>query len=379
MKNLKFFDKYYVGFQKDRYDLKEEQKMLGFATPIEDNTNYEKRKDTVDRWRDEKIEPVEFENKPIFGFKIKDVINRSMTDNKVYRIEDPRGFELEISSYNLFDLIENHTLVKGDIMEPLVWARDGAKNYLISGTSEEYKQHLSPKKEQPADVLGHYFIHKANPNVIYRYEGKYFYTSVKRQSQSYDVSRKNGYWSRYDMTYNKKLIVNVSEKQRVLIKYELNNNQKEQFSYVYTEFNLNGEGVLSYINVHLRKSKLKDLVYVGDTYDNEKIKEFKIPIKTSLNKYKETSGKGESIINKWKPNFFDYSSNFYYHDIFLFNTREEMKTFDISIQDLRTNFNDVEVLNLPDEHKNNKMYFEKYVNDELEEEADFSYKTNKYY
>jgi hypothetical protein len=58
-------------------------------------------------------------------------VSRYSTSNKFFRVEDPRGFELEIDVNNLLDLIEHHTIVQGTIMEPLVWARYGGNSELL--------------------------------------------------------------------------------------------------------------------------------------------------------------------------------------------------------------------------------------------------------
>ena len=63
-----------------------------------------KRIETVKHWCGSKNENAVFEifeNKPTHGFTISKEVRRLTTSNVVWRIFDPRGFELEISSGNM--------------------------------------------------------------------------------------------------------------------------------------------------------------------------------------------------------------------------------------------------------------------------------------
>jgi hypothetical protein len=95
---------------------------LGFATPYEPNLKaYEKRKSTIDSWvrsyytTPVKIEPIIIDNVPLDNFKIAESVRRVYWGggNVVWRIQDPRGFELEISSANLARIIDCVTIQHG--------------------------------------------------------------------------------------------------------------------------------------------------------------------------------------------------------------------------------------------------------------------------
>jgi hypothetical protein len=137
---------------------------LGFMTHKENNAAFAKRKITADAWannlelvRDQDGRPIEdntapldrwgrkswlyhptlpaltLSNDPIDGFKVSNnVIRRYSTSNVLWRVEDPRGFELEIASENLNYLIQESGIAKGGVIEPrCVWVRMGSNNYLI--------------------------------------------------------------------------------------------------------------------------------------------------------------------------------------------------------------------------------------------------------
>lgn len=67
------------------------------------------------------LQPRIVKNDPIEGFKIAKSVSRSSTSNKVWRIEDPRGFELEISTDCIEDILMNGEVRKGEIIGTLVW------------------------------------------------------------------------------------------------------------------------------------------------------------------------------------------------------------------------------------------------------------------
>ncbi len=93
-------------------------------------------------------------NEPRLGFRITKSISRGggwSGSNKVVRIEDPRGFELEISVDNLVKMMTMTTFVDGVCQEECVWGRQGAANVLLPVTSDIYKEAVNVtayRKEQ---------------------------------------------------------------------------------------------------------------------------------------------------------------------------------------------------------------------------------------
>lgn len=160
MKNtsIKLPKQFYVGLKTQQHT--ESGVPLGFATPYEPNTPaYEKRKGTVDFWcRSDNYtwdpetrkniqkpipDPVIIDNTvPLTGFKIADSVRRVYWGggNVVWRIEDPRGFELEISSSNFAKIIDCTTIVNGEIMMSCVWGRDKSQNVLLPTNSDPYQE-----------------------------------------------------------------------------------------------------------------------------------------------------------------------------------------------------------------------------------------------
>lgn len=127
----------YCGFS----DRSADRLPLGFLTPDGTDKAAMKRKATVDGWRDTSIEPMTFTNEPQTGFRLVDSIKRHGWNggNVVVRVEDPRGFELEISVANLLSVMESTTVINGEIQSSCLWAREGGKNILIPTDSEWYK------------------------------------------------------------------------------------------------------------------------------------------------------------------------------------------------------------------------------------------------
>jgi len=56
------------------------------------------------------------ENLPLEGYRLQHMVGRYSTDNKVWRVLDPRGFELEIMTENL-DFLFNHCDVKDRVLQ----------------------------------------------------------------------------------------------------------------------------------------------------------------------------------------------------------------------------------------------------------------------
>jgi hypothetical protein len=147
---MKIYDQLFVGIK-----YRSNEPPLGFAVPYDDTEASRKREATVTSWLDDwqarealkqggkPSETRIIPNQPLDGFVLTDDIRRTYWGggNVVWRVADPRGFELEISSANLMSLIRTVTIgAGGDISGQCVWARDGARNILLPTSTDEYRQ-----------------------------------------------------------------------------------------------------------------------------------------------------------------------------------------------------------------------------------------------
>jgi hypothetical protein len=187
--NIKIPSKHYVGMVKRS----NEKIPLGFITPWGDDSAAKKRMATVDGWAKQsgnksKIPTMVIENVPMSGFKMTtDIRSSSYGGSDKWRIEDPRGFELEITSHNLAQLLSVGMIDRGEISDTCVWARDGQVNVLLSTSTEEYKNAVENTKvsEMTAnwkDVkIGNKILLKNNISGIWL--GKMFSTGVSYYSR----------------------------------------------------------------------------------------------------------------------------------------------------------------------------------------------------
>jgi len=131
-------NKFIVGFQRD----------LGFAT-YKDALDKIKCEYSWNNWRDKNIEPREFKNEFLTGFYIDFSVRRSSewfgTGRNYWRVKDPRGFYLEITTENLEYLISVANINKGLIDLPLIWSWNKQRLILLDENSKDYKEavHLS--------------------------------------------------------------------------------------------------------------------------------------------------------------------------------------------------------------------------------------------
>jgi hypothetical protein len=140
--NIKIPAKHYVGMVKRQT----EKIPLGFITPWGDDAAAKKRIATVDSWAkqghygNKALPAMTIDNVPMAGFKMTtDIRSSSYGGVDKWRIEDPRGFELEITSHNLAQLLSVGMIDRGEIIDTCVWARRGQNNVLLSTSTEEYK------------------------------------------------------------------------------------------------------------------------------------------------------------------------------------------------------------------------------------------------
>lgn len=78
------------------------------------------------------------ENLPTTGFYVGCSVSRWSTSNKLFRVQDPRGFTVEIPTDNLATLLHHTTVVKGVVQDLCVWGREGNSHILLPVNSEPY-------------------------------------------------------------------------------------------------------------------------------------------------------------------------------------------------------------------------------------------------
>ena len=139
--NIKFYGKAYVNFQNYNESLP-----LGQLTHYEEKApaTSKKRMEQCDSRSSKDSEGVIFDNVPMVGFRISRSQRRLGWNNRseVIQIEDPRGFEVQITIANLIMLTDNNLLENGEILRECIWGRDGNNNVLLPVNSEPYKQAL---------------------------------------------------------------------------------------------------------------------------------------------------------------------------------------------------------------------------------------------
>ena len=78
---------------------------------------------------EEELVPRVWVNEPLSGFKIVDTVNR-YRGNKLYKVQDPRGIQFEVTIKSMFKILMESTVTHGEIMAPCVWA--GNKNLVVA-------------------------------------------------------------------------------------------------------------------------------------------------------------------------------------------------------------------------------------------------------
>lgn len=112
---------------------------LAYMTYYEKNAACEKRQATGRSWGGiGGTEEATYDNSPQEGIKIAGSVSRWSTSNKLFRVEDPRGFTVEIPTSNLSALLQCTTVTNGVVMEPCVWGREGSNHILLPVGSEPY-------------------------------------------------------------------------------------------------------------------------------------------------------------------------------------------------------------------------------------------------
>lgn len=199
---IKIPEKYYVGIRATSgSDIP-----LGFATPFGTDAAFQKRKATVDNWTGKKDKGARFEtydNVLLEGYRISQEVRRYGWNggNVVWRIEDPRGFELEISSANFASIVDCCVIDKGVIISKCIWGREGSANILLPENSGPHKEamnftKLAKQSVSKADLEIGQFV-RMKDDVIAVYCGAYHGFGL-----DFDYETIYGGW---DANYNRKM------------------------------------------------------------------------------------------------------------------------------------------------------------------------------
>ena len=181
----------------------------------------------------------EVPNEPRAGFRITRMISRGGSwsgSNKVVRIEDPRGFELEISVDNLVKAMSTTTFTDGVCQEECVWGRDGANNVLLPVNSEPYKEAFDTTTYRAKKAISLRDVNYGDTVELKKtehfegltgiYMGAYHVYSLSALNQSGALTRENNRGRSYSydpkewafIKSHKRYVIQVVEKDKVTYK-----------------------------------------------------------------------------------------------------------------------------------------------------------------
>jgi hypothetical protein len=152
---IKIFDQLYVGFHRHG-----DRMPVGRMVNYVDNKTNQKLRDKIEDWSaygagsKAKLNSLIIDNKPMTGFRIsRSQINAGWYQTPDYiRVEDPRGFEVDITIPNMIMLTNNNILDNGEIMHECIWGRDNAINVLLPVNSVPYKEAMQNTDRQTTHV-----------------------------------------------------------------------------------------------------------------------------------------------------------------------------------------------------------------------------------
>lgn len=202
---------------------------LAYLTYYENNKAFEKRKDTGLRWANAqesnyKSNPEKStitDNIPVSGFKIIGTVSRYVTDNKLFRVKDPRGFVVEVPVNYVFEIINCTTINNGEISGECVWGFDNGSLVLLPTNSDIYKETLANNTSKTTInklTIGDVFLDVKNVNEVYAYLGevevtsKNYYTHKKYSSSTVDDKSQSMMFTEEKHLFCRLTSINVLEK-----------------------------------------------------------------------------------------------------------------------------------------------------------------------
>ena len=116
---------------------------LAYVIYYDDKGKIRKEK-SWESWRDNKIDPMEFDNAPMDGFTLNKDIKRYngewfSSNRTMIRVHDPRGFEFEVTTENLIAILMHTDCLRRGLVGQFVYAWIGTELILLPTNSEEYQ------------------------------------------------------------------------------------------------------------------------------------------------------------------------------------------------------------------------------------------------
>ena len=169
-----------------------DEERLAYMTYHKEDKAFEKRRDTGIAWSGGQPRKVwisgkyvmnpyipadvgtTLENVPQSGHYIGDSVSRWSTSNKLFRVKDPRGFTVEVSTGNIATLLHLCTVTNGVVQEECVWGREGANHVLLPVNSEPYRESVTSNSTilKMKDIKAGDMIKCYGDTSTYRYLGK---------------------------------------------------------------------------------------------------------------------------------------------------------------------------------------------------------------
>ena len=214
-----------------------------------DQQNKLRKENSWQSWRDEKIDPLDYDNVPTSGFVLNKKVGDYVCDwnhRQAYvRVYDPRDFEFEITIENLLYILENASSIKGKGLEgDFVYGWDGKDLILIPTESPDYKS-----IENYNDIvfnndfikakdlkIGATYLTKDNQKMIYM--GKFdYYDSGYKDDVDGEVFTSYTKWSNYSYSFNERnkhnytYVKGIKNGQRYYFSYEGNSDWNKDTIY----------------------------------------------------------------------------------------------------------------------------------------------------
>lgn len=194
-----------------------------FVTYLDkEDSVFKKRKKTIERWNRGREPLVTFKN-IITNVTIVGFVSRCRTDNKLLKIKDDRGLEVEITIENFNEILPLVTIEKGKILDKVIFGFQNGKVYLIVVDSPLYKKIIEDKKQSEKDKVNGYLKLKdlqigktyscADNNRKYVYIGK-------RKIINELHAEIDNYFYSYSYNYNSQLNKNDYPKYLDTFKYD---------------------------------------------------------------------------------------------------------------------------------------------------------------
>ncbi|QOI71030.1 hypothetical protein pEaSNUABM12_00092 [Erwinia phage pEa_SNUABM_12] len=244
------------------------EEILGFMVVADNESTktFQKAKERADGWTRHNKNPLDaiyVDNKPRSGFRLVTNVSRYSTSNVVWRIMHPEGFEFEITSDNMCDLLETNTIVEGEFQDELFFTHN---RKLVNQKTKLFAEMIRQEEKKKATIEK---VKELEPGCLISVPNQYSYRNPPPPPDKYVYC---GKFHSITVNRNKPMVLGAKSSLRYVVREVSTGNYyclskiSDAFTPLEHYADIDREKVIKEFNEQIRSDKVQIVRYYQSGY-----------------------------------------------------------------------------------------------------------------